>query len=76
MFVRKKRNKSGSVSVQVYKKDNGYKVVQTIGSSRDANEIERLVIQGRQFIKSLLPPGVREADRVLQENRNVLVCVE
>lgn len=55
MFVRKKPNKSGSISVQVIKKDGGYKVVRTIGSSHDANEIERLVIQGRQFIKSLQP---------------------
>lgn len=55
MFVRKKRNKSGTVSVQVIQKDNGYKVVRTIGSSSDANEIEQLVIQGRQFIKSLEP---------------------
>ncbi|HBB66606.1 MAG: transposase [Elusimicrobia bacterium GWA2_56_46] len=56
MFVRKKRNKSGSISVQVINKDNGYKVVATIGASHDANEIERLVIRGRQFIKSLQPP--------------------
>lgn len=56
MFVRKKRNKSGSVSVQVIQKDNGYKVVKTIGASSDAVEIERLEIQGRQFIKSLQPP--------------------
>ena len=56
MFVRKKRNKSGSISVQVINKDNGYKVVATIGASHDANEIERLVIRGRQFIKPLQPP--------------------
>ncbi len=56
MFVRKKRNKSGTISVQVIQKDNGYKVVRSIGSSSDAGEIERLVIQGRQYIKSLLPP--------------------
>ena len=31
MFVRKKRNKSGSVSVQVIDKSNGYHVVKTIG---------------------------------------------
>lgn len=55
MFVRQKRNKSGSVSVQVISKDTGYRVVRTIGSSCDADEIERLVIQGHQFIKSLQP---------------------
>jgi len=55
MFVRQKRNESGSVSVQVIKKDNGYKVVRPLGSPCDANEIERLVIHGKQFIKSLEP---------------------
>lgn len=72
MFVRKKRNKSGSVSVQVIQKNNGYKVVKTIGASSDAVEIERLVIQGRQFIKSLQPaqpyllPVVSREDQVVE----------
>lgn len=55
MFVRKKKNKSGSVSVQVIQKDNGYKVLKTIGSSSDPHEIERLILRGRQFIKSAHP---------------------
>jgi len=43
MFVRKKRNKSGTVSVQIIDKRGGkYKVVHTIGSSHDENEIEDL----------------------------------
>ena len=43
MFVRKKRNKSGTVSVQIIDKSSGYKVVETIGSSKDAEEIANLV---------------------------------
>ena len=36
MFVRKKRNKSGSVSVQIIKKENGKnRVVESIGCSKD-----------------------------------------
>lgn len=50
MFVRKKRNKSGTVSVQVVDKSNGYRVVKTIGSARAPDEIERLVELGRVFI--------------------------
>ena len=50
MFVRKKANKSGSVSVQVIDKSNGYHVVETIGSARDPAEIERLVELGELFI--------------------------
>jgi transposase len=50
MFVRQKPNRSGSVSVQVIDKTNGYRVVQTIGSSREPEEIERLVELGKAFI--------------------------
>ena len=51
MFVRKKKNKSGVVSVQVIDKSSGrYKVVQTIGSSANRQEIERLVEKGREWI--------------------------
>jgi transposase len=50
MFIRKKPNKSGSISVQVIDKTNGYRVVKTIGSARDPVEIERLVEGGRCFI--------------------------
>lgn len=50
MFIRKKQNKSGTISVQVIDKRNGYKVVKTIGSSRDVDAIERYVQQAHQFI--------------------------
>ena len=43
MFVRKKRNKSGTISVQIIDKSAGYKVVETIGSSKNAEEIANLV---------------------------------
>lgn len=51
MFVRRKRNKSGSVSVQVIDKTNGYKVFKTIGSATDPDEIERLVLEAKQFLR-------------------------
>jgi hypothetical protein len=50
MFVRKKPNKSGSVSVQVIDKSNGYRVVKTIGSSDDPDEVQRLLELGKLFI--------------------------
>lgn len=47
MFVRKKNNRSGSVSIQIIKKINRInKVVKTIGSSKDPNEINRLFEKG------------------------------
>ncbi len=50
MFVRKKPNKSGSVSVQVVDKSDGYRVVKTIGSTCGADEVQRLVEVGKSFI--------------------------
>lgn len=43
MFVRKKKNKSGSISIQVINKSDstGYKVIKTFGCSSDPDDIER-----------------------------------
>lgn len=47
MFVRRKKNSSGSVSVQIIKKINRTnKVIKTIGSSKDPDEINRLFQKG------------------------------
>ncbi len=52
MFVRKKKNKSGVISVQVIDKSSGkYKLLKTIRSSADSNKIESLVYEGKQWIK-------------------------
>jgi len=50
MFIRKKQNKSGSISIQVIDKTAGYKVVKTIGSSKDSKQIKLLEIEARNFI--------------------------
>lgn len=51
MFIRAKKNPSGTVSVQVIDKSSGsYKVVKTIGSSLDQDEITRLKIQASDYI--------------------------
>ncbi len=52
MFVRKKKNKSGIVSVQVIDKSSGsYKVKKTIGSSSEPPEIARLVARAKKWIE-------------------------
>jgi transposase len=52
MFVRKKKNKSGVISVQVIDKSNGkYKVIKTVGSSAVASEADKLFESGKQWIK-------------------------
>lgn len=71
MFVRRKPNTSGSVSVQVVDKANGYRVVKTIGTARDPQHVERLVELGRLFIArrsgqySLFPADERDNAAVL-----------
>lgn len=56
MFIRKKTNKSGSVSVQIISKESGrYRVFQTLGSSNDPDEIERLAYEARATLAR--PPG-------------------
>jgi hypothetical protein len=55
MFIRKTKNQSGSVSVQIIKKINRInKVIKTIGSSKDPDEIERLFQKGLYELPRLL----------------------
>jgi transposase len=54
MYVRKKKNKSGSICVQIISKATGkYKVVQTVGSSFDQKEIFEFELKAKQEIKKL-----------------------
>ena len=53
MFVRKKKNKSGVISIQVIDKSTGgYRVIKTIGSSKDSQEIERLYTKGKEYVNT------------------------
>lgn len=52
MFVRKKKNKSGSISVQIIDKSTGYRVVQTVGSAKEEQEIIRLRQKAEQIIRT------------------------
>lgn len=59
MFVRKKPNKSGVVSIQIIDKSSGrYRLIKTVGSSADPVTIDSLFIQARQMIPGLKGQGV------------------
>jgi hypothetical protein len=61
MFVRKKKNKSGVVSVQVITKlDGKSRLVKTIGSSARPDEVERLVEAEQSFARAY--SGKQELD--------------
>jgi transposase len=54
MFIRKLKNRSGSISVQVIQKIRGkYKVIKTIGSATTQHEIEKLFELARQEVENI-----------------------
>lgn len=72
MFVRKKRNASGSVSIQIIDKTDGYRVVQAVGSAEHPDEIARLWQRGQQIVHGAKPgqaqlfPVKSEADLAVE----------
>lgn len=61
MFVRKKKNRSGTTSIVVVDKHGGkFKELHTIGIARDESEIDILCLQGRRWINRYL--GIQEID--------------
>lgn len=54
MFVRRKRNASGSVSIQIVDKSSGkYILYETVGSSTDPDEIEFLYHKAQHKVKTM-----------------------
>ncbi|MCZ2356563.1 MAG: transposase, partial [Bacteroidia bacterium] len=68
MFWRKKKNKSGGVSVQVIDKSGGkYKLIKTIGSSSDDNLIDKYCKKAQEFINSY--GGQQQLDFILGDDQ-------
>lgn len=54
MFIRKKKNKSGVISVQIIDKSSGrYLVHKTIGSSSSLSTVEKLIVDANEYIRNL-----------------------
>ena len=54
VFVRRKKNKSGVISVQIIDKSSGeYQLYRTVGSSADLSEVENLYKAAKQEIEEL-----------------------
>lgn len=70
MFIRKSKNRSGSISVQIISKHRGrFKVIKTIGSANSEQAISILVHQARQEISTLQKQGtlfVFEKDALIE----------
>jgi len=55
MFVRKKKNPSGVVSVQIIDKSTGkYRFIKSVGSANEPSAIEELIRQGEKWISAHL----------------------
>jgi transposase len=55
MFIRRKKNRSGSTSIVVIDKSNGrFREVKTIGTSSDTSELERFYLEGKRWISSTI----------------------
>ena len=71
MFVRTKKNLSGSTSVQVISKARGrYKVIKSIGSATTQQEIDQLIQLAKQELDRLSKPHnlfSSEADNLIEE---------
>ena len=71
MFIRKLKNRSGSISIQIISKARGkYKVLKTIGSSINEQELQKLLYLGKQEIERLTSQVglfVSERDSVVEQ---------
>ena len=80
MFVRKKKNRSGTVSVVVADKSSGkFKELKTIGVSSDPDEIARLEVKARQWIEGYSGQQTFDFDesaQALREARNTIARIE
>lgn len=72
MFVRSKKNASGSISIQIISKIRGrYKVIKSMGSATTRQEIDRLTYLAKQEIERLSePPSL-----FISENDNLIESV-
>ena len=80
MFVRKKKNRSGTVSVVVADKSSGrFKELKTIGVSSDPEEIARLEVRARQWMDEYSGQLTLDFDgsaQALREARNTIARIE
>jgi len=71
MFLRKKKNASGSVSVQILQKINGKScLIKSIGSGRSEQEVQKLWLAGRQEIERIQKQArlfVSESDAIVEQ---------
>lgn len=80
MFIRKKKNRSGTVSIVVADKSSGkFKELKTIGVSSNPEEIAQLVFKAHRWIDEYsgqLSMDFDESEKAIQEARNTISRIE
>lgn len=75
MFIRKKKNRSGTTSVVIVDKTRGvFKELKTIGISSDKAEIESFYLQGKKWIEA--QTGIRDVFSEQEKEREERQIVE
>ena len=74
MFVKRKKNRSGTTSVVVAEKTKGiYKELITIGVAKDSNEIDSLVNAGHKWISRKNPDAIHNSICMVRSVRRATV---
>ena len=77
MFVRKKQNKSGKISIQVIDKSSGkYRVIKTIGSSSDPNTVDRLLRAAKEWVAAKTAAQEFDFSKTEQTLINLIEAIE
>ena len=50
LYIREKKNRSGTKSVVIFDKSNGYRELHTVGVSSDPQEIKELRLKAQEWI--------------------------
>ena len=80
MFIRKKRNRSGTTSIVVVDKSGGaYREIKSLGSSSDADEIARLCQEASTWIAKYAGQQLLdfdETEKAITETKNTISRIE
>ena len=76
MFIRKKKNTSGSVSVQIISKTNGYKVIKTVGCSINKDKIRDIEEEAQGLIDTKFGTQQSMDFGHTETDRKILKCIK
>jgi len=77
MFVRRKKNRSGSISIQVIDKSlSRYRVIHSMGSSSDMSVVKSMEVEAEQWIREKMGQIELNFERKQSHVKEVLANIE